>query len=65
MHATLYDDVFITRLNLEATKEARDKLEEEFRGCERTKIIQFLDLRRVESIKICKKVKLLKEFSKI
>lgn len=47
MHATLYDDVFITRLNIEATKEARDKLEEEFRGCERTKIIQVLDLRRV------------------
>nr|KYP75873.1 Copia protein [Cajanus cajan] len=63
IQAVVHDDVFIKILNLDTTKEAWDKLKEDFQANERTRRMKVLNLRReFEAIKM-KEAETVKEFS--
>jgi len=63
IHVTVHNDVFIKILNLKTTKEAWDKLKEEFQGSERTRRMKVLNLiREFEVIKM-KEFEIVKEYS--
>ena len=63
IHSAISDSIFIRIMHLETTKEAWDKLKEDFQGSERNKQMQILNLRReFESLKM-KDSETIKEFS--